>query len=138
MSEDDVRRTIRDAMSRLVGGKPLRSDGKLTVKSLAEEAGVKRWVLTHKYTDLQDEFRAIVDGIGREPEAVRNLREKLAERDRLVSRLRGEIKDLRNDRDQLERVINVLALESQQSIRRRGGLSLFGSLEMSGRGKNPA
>lgn len=114
MSDDEVRRTIRDAMDRLVDGKPLRSDGKLTVKSLAEEAGVKRWVLTHKFTDLQDEFRAMIDRVGAEPDLVRQLREKLQERDSLITGLRGEIRELKEDRAQLERVINVLALENVQ------------------------
>lgn len=114
MSDDEVRRTIRDAMDRLVDGKPLRSDGKLTVKSLAEEAGVKRWVLTHKFTDLQDEFRAMIDRVGAEPDLVRQLREKLQERDSLITGLRGEIRELKEDRAQLGRVINVLALENVQ------------------------
>lgn len=101
-------------MDRLVDGKPLRSDGKLTVKSLAEEAGVKRWVLTHKFTDLQDEFRAMIDRVGAEPDLVRQLREKLQERDSLITGLRGEIRELKEDRAQLGRVINVLALENVQ------------------------
>lgn len=54
---DRERRIIRDAL-RLLDGQPGRSDGELTAKSLSEEAGVKRWLLTHKHTDLQDEFRA--------------------------------------------------------------------------------
>ena len=54
--EDPERRLIRDAMTRLLDGDPIRSDGKLTVKSLAAEAGLKRWYLTHKHTDLRDEF----------------------------------------------------------------------------------
>ena len=44
------RQQIRDAMDRLIAGTALHSDGKLTVKSLAEEAQVKRWVLTHRHT----------------------------------------------------------------------------------------
>lgn len=123
MSDDDVRRAIRDAMVRLVEGKPLRSDGKLTVKTLAEEAGVKRWVLTHKHIDLQDEFRAMADGVGGEPAAVRSLREQVAERDQLISRLRSEIKELTNDRDQLERIINVMALEARQRAGEHAGIA---------------
>ena len=44
--QDKERRVIRDAMDRLLAGTPIRSDGKLTIKSLAAEAGVKRWLLT--------------------------------------------------------------------------------------------
>lgn len=114
MNDDELRRSIRDAMARLVEGRPIRSDGKLTVKSLAEEAGVKRWVLTHKHTDLQDEFRAMAASAGGEPDVVLELREQLAERDGVISRLRSEIRELTNDRNQLERVINILAVEPRK------------------------
>lgn len=112
MNDDELRRVIRDAMTRLVEGQPIRSDGKLTVKSLAEEAGVKRWVLTHKYTDLQDEFRAMADGVGGEPDVVLRFREQIAERDGVISRLRAEIHELTNDRNQLERIVNIIAVEA--------------------------
>ena len=62
-ADDDVRRAIRDAMDRLIAGEPLHSDGKLTIKSLAEEAQTKRWLLTHRHTDLQAEFRARIANI---------------------------------------------------------------------------
>jgi len=67
-ADGDVRRAIRDAMARLIDGKSLHSDGKLTVKSLAEEARVKRWLLTHRHTDLQDEFRARIANSNNEPQ----------------------------------------------------------------------
>ena len=56
----DERSEIEAAMDRLLNGTPLRSDGKLTIVSLAAEAGVKRHVLTHKHTDLKDLFNARV------------------------------------------------------------------------------
>lgn len=113
MTDETQRQTIRDAMTRLIEGKPLRSDGKLTIKSLADEAGVKRWLLTHKFTDLQDEFKVRVEATGSEPAVVVKLREQLKERDETIGRLRAEIRELSNDRRQLERVINVLSLEQQ-------------------------
>lgn len=113
MTDEVLRQIIRDAMIRLIVGKPIRSDGKLTVKSLAEEAGVKRWVLTHKFTDLQEEFKAKIEGLGGEPQEVLKLRRQLTERDEVISRLRLEIRVLTNDRQQLERVVNVLSLELQ-------------------------
>jgi hypothetical protein len=51
---------ITDAMIRLLVGTPLRSDGQLTIKSLAQEAGLKRNKLTHKHTGLKDLFYALV------------------------------------------------------------------------------
>ncbi|WP_190264459.1 hypothetical protein [Glutamicibacter nicotianae] len=113
MTDEVLRQIIRDAMIRLIAGKPLRSDGKLTVKSLAEEAGVKRWILTHKFTDLQEEFKAKIEGLGGEPQEVLKLRRQLTERDEVISRLRLEIRMLTNDRQRLERVVNVLSLELQ-------------------------
>lgn len=113
MTDETQRQTIRDATTRLIEGKPLRSDGKLTIKSLADEAGVKRWLLTHKFTDLQDEFKVRVEATGGEPAVVVKLREQLKERDETITRLRAEIRELTNDRQQLERVINVLSLEQQ-------------------------
>lgn len=46
---ESERQAIRDAMARLLDGQPIRSDGKLTIKSLADEAGLKRWLLTHRH-----------------------------------------------------------------------------------------
>lgn len=49
-------RAITDAMVRLLIGAPLHSDGKLTIVSLAAEAGLRRNKLTHKHTGLKDPF----------------------------------------------------------------------------------
>ncbi|WP_433611935.1 hypothetical protein [Prescottella agglutinans] len=57
-TDEDVRRAIRDAIDRLIAREPLYSDGKLTIKLLAKEAQIKRWLLTHRHTALQTEFRA--------------------------------------------------------------------------------
>jgi hypothetical protein len=56
----DERAAIEAAMNWLLDGIPLRSDGRLTIVSLAAEAGVKRHVLTHKHPDLKDRFYARV------------------------------------------------------------------------------
>lgn len=47
-------------MVRLLIGAPLHSDGKLTIVSLAAEAGLRRNKLTHKHTGLKDPFYALV------------------------------------------------------------------------------
>jgi hypothetical protein len=54
----DERAEIEAATDRLLDGIPLRSDGNLTIVSLAAETGVKRHVLTHEHTDLKDRFNA--------------------------------------------------------------------------------
>jgi AraC-like DNA-binding protein len=112
--EDAERRSIRDAMERLLEGSPLHSDGKLTVKSLADEAQVKRWLLTHRHTDLQDEFRAKVDQHGRVPEALQKLLdEKEALKDR-ITKLSADLAMERETVKRLERVVHVLTLEREQ------------------------
>ncbi|WP_234383301.1 hypothetical protein [Streptomyces dysideae] len=50
------RDAITAAIQRLLDGRPTRSTGALTTLQLAAEAGVKRWVLTHKHVDLKEEF----------------------------------------------------------------------------------
>lgn len=58
MSDDhEVRQQILEAMERLFLGKAERSTGALNIVQLAAEAGVKRWVLVNKHTDLRDEFK---------------------------------------------------------------------------------
>lgn len=122
MTEDEAeRRMIRDAMDRLIAGEPVRSDGKLTIKSLAEEAGVKRWLLTHRHTDLQGEFRDRVAAFGTEPEPVRKLKQQVGDLQQENERLRRDLRDARETCTLLERHIVVDALEqlhvSEQSSR---------------------
>lgn len=99
-------------MDRLIDGKALHSDGKLTVKSLAEEARVKRWLLTHRDTDLQDQFRAQIANTSVEPPAIRALQEEKAEAVKKVKVLTADVTALNATIHQLERIIQVLALEN--------------------------
>ena len=105
------RAAIRDAMTRLLDGAPIRSDGKLTIKSLADEAGVKRWLLTHRHTDLQAEFRARIDSHGRDPEPVQRLKQELQHLEQGNKRLREDLRRVRATVALLERHIAVDALE---------------------------
>lgn len=109
------RQQIRDAMNRLISGTALHSDGKLTIKSLAEEAQVKRWVLTHRHTDLQAEFRVrISDTNGSQPPVIRKLQDAHAEAEETVQKLRAEVVNLKATMRQYERVLQVLALENHE------------------------
>lgn len=107
------RDAIHAAMDRLLAGTPLRSDGALTVVSLAVEADVKRHVLTHRHVDLKDEFYARVRAASFVPESERKLREELAETKRRLSEANARIAQLESDREQFARVINVLTVENQ-------------------------
>ncbi len=119
--DEHVRRAIRAAMDRLIDGKALHSDGKLTVKSLAEEARVKRWLLTHRHTDLQDEFRARITNTSVEPPAIRALQEEKAEAANKVKALTADVTALTGTIHQLERIIQVLALENHDFRSVRAG-----------------
>lgn len=112
-TDDDVRRVIRDAMDRLISGEPLYSDGKLTIKSLAEEAQIKRWLLTHRHTDLQAEFRARIVNTDAPPALVA-LRDERDDAQRRIDELTAEVTALQETVHQLERIIQVLALENDQ------------------------
>lgn len=107
------RRAIRDAMARLLDGAPVRSDGKWTIKSLAEEAGVQRWILTHRHTDLQVEFRDRVAAHGTESEPVRLLKEQLASATQENKNLRAQLREARATISMLERQIVVETLEAE-------------------------
>lgn len=112
--DDGVRRAIREAMDRLIDGKTLYSDGKLTVKALAEEARIKRWLLTHRHTDLQDEFRARIANTDSEPPAIRALQAAKTKADKHVKELTADVTALKATIHQLERIIHVLALENDE------------------------
>jgi len=89
-NRDTERATIRAAMQRLLTGTPTRSTGALTVVQLAAEAGVKRWVLTHKHPDLRKEFedqRHTANGI---PAAFQNIQARATDLQTANQRLRNE------------------------------------------------
>ncbi|WP_030848727.1 hypothetical protein [Streptomyces griseus] len=122
MSQDRTaeRAGIRAATDRLLAGTPLRSDGALTVLSLAAEADVKRHVLTHRHTDLKDEFYARVRAQGQVPDSERKLRQELEKtKERLVEVLE-ENKQLKAEAEAFARIINVLELENDQLKGKKG------------------
>lgn len=109
---DELRRGIRDAMERLLQGKPIRSDGKLTIKSLAAEAGIKRWILTHKHTDLQQEFRDRSIRQGEAPDNQKELLAKLVSMKQQLEKYKERVSDLSEESNRLIRALQVLTLEN--------------------------
>jgi hypothetical protein len=101
-------------MDRLIEGKPLYSDGKLTVTALAEEARIKRWLLTHRHTDLQEEFRARIASADSEPPAIRALQAEKIDAEKRVKVLTADVTALTATIHQLERIVHVLALENDE------------------------
>lgn len=101
-------------MDRLLDGIPLRSDGKLTVVSLAAEAGVKRHALTHKHTDLKDRFYAPGQSPAICPASEMALREQNAELRRKLDDMRAERDEYKQAADPLARALNVLTAENDK------------------------
>jgi hypothetical protein len=113
MTSTRERDAIRAAMGRLLAGEPLHSDGALTVVSLAQEAQVKRHVLTHRHTDLKDEFYAKVRGQGHVPASELKLRENLAGTEARLVAANAEVAELNATVEQMARVINLLTMENE-------------------------
>lgn len=105
-------------MDRLLNGTPLRSDGRLTIVSLAAEAGVKRHALTHKHTDLKDLFNARVKAQHSVPASETALREQNQELRRKLDDTRAERDEYKQAADALARALNVLTTENDE-LRRR-------------------
>ncbi|MFT9479719.1 hypothetical protein [Streptomyces sp. Mo3] len=114
MSHDKERENIRAAMDRLLAGTPLRSDGALTIHAVAVEADVKRHVLTHRHTDLKDEFYARVRAQGQVPDSERKLREKLKKAEERLAEVIEENKRQQAEIEMFARVVNVLTVENDQ------------------------
>jgi len=132
MTPPDERQIIRDAMHRLLSGSPIRSSGALNVVSLAQEAGVKRYLLTHRHTDLRDEFYDRVRAQGTVPESEVSLRREVTDLKETVAQLRGRTAALTAEIAYLRRMNNVLAVEkaaieeSFRSVRTGQTTGIFG------------
>jgi hypothetical protein len=108
-------RAITDAMVRLLIGAPLHSDGKLTIVSLATEAGLRRNKLTHKHTGLKDLFYALVKARTPVPEALPgSARTRAAKQQQDLARVRAERDDLRGHAQLLARIVHVLEIENSK------------------------
>jgi hypothetical protein len=114
MTTDRQRSQIHAAMDRLLAGTPLRSDGALTVVSLAVEADVKRHVLTHRHTDLKDEFYARVRAQGRVPASEQELRDELKTTQQKLAEAREENRQLKKSVEAFARIVNVLTAENDR------------------------
>ena len=125
-SDEHERFLIRDAMTRLLEGDALYSDGKLTVKSLAIEARVKRWLLTHKHTDLREEFYERVRSQNATPTAMRELYEKLSRIEEERAQDRDALREVRAENELLARALAVLA--ARKGPDRRGERATHGTV----------
>jgi hypothetical protein len=105
---------ITQGMVRLLVGVPLHSDGQLTIKSLAQEAGLRRNKLTHKHTGLKDLFYALVRSQDHRPKIADSLH---VDNDLLRNKLtdlRGEHNNPKQRLATIARVVHVLEVENAQ------------------------
>ena len=106
-------------MDRLLTGQPLRTAGALTIVELAQEADVKRHLLTHRHTDLKDEFNARVRAQQHVPPQLAAARDR---NDLLQRRLDAALDDNRMLREQVHapaRQLNLLVAEIDTTQRLR-------------------
>jgi hypothetical protein len=101
-------------MQRLLDGQPLRSTGALTVLQLAAEAGVKRWVLTHKHRDLKDEFERRRDDANGIPAAFQPLHARARDAEAASGKLTAENRRLREQIEVYAQVIHELTVERER------------------------
>lgn len=123
------RDAIRAAMHRLLAGQPTNSTGALTVLQLAAEAGVKRWVLTHKHPDLRKEFEEQRDKVNGIPRAYQHLQARVVDLEADNTRLRTEKAELSKQVGTYAEVIYELTTElercrvaTQDNLRSLAGL----------------
>ena len=116
MTVDPTRNQIRAAMDRLLAGTPLRSDGALTIVTLAAEAGTKRHILTHRHTDLKEEFYARVRAQNRIPDSEKRLRDELDAAQRRLADVSEHCRQQQQTIEALARIVNVLTVENEQLI----------------------
>lgn len=113
------RDAIQAAMQRLLAGTPTRSTGALTVIQLAAEAGVKRWVLTHKHPDLRKEFEEARESVNGIPAAFQTLQAKVDDLEAANKRLRQHNSELTERNEIYAQVIHALTTEVAELRRDR-------------------
>jgi AcrR family transcriptional regulator len=108
---DSERQLIREAAQRLLAGTPARSDAKLTVATLAIEAGLSRQRLYEHHPDLIAEFKTAT-GRGPVPPNVEALQRQLADADSRIQQLEACNNQLRAQITTLCAVITELTHEA--------------------------
>ncbi|WP_327358070.1 hypothetical protein [Streptomyces sp. NBC_01304] len=110
-AETGERDAIRAAVDRLLDGTPLRSTGELTIVQLAAEAGIKRWLLTHKHRDLAEQFQARVRLLAQDPPPVAALKKKISELEEDNTRLKAADAERQTLTEFYAHIVNELSTE---------------------------
>ena len=111
------RHAIEAAITPLLDGTPLRSTGALSIVQLAVEADVKRWVLTHKHTDLAEQFTRRVRTQGKMPAAFQELDRRAKAAEAANDRLRQANNRLQKQVNIYAQVIHELTTERNRTSR---------------------
>ncbi|MEU9079107.1 hypothetical protein [Kitasatospora sp. NPDC048538] len=119
---DADRDAIRAAADRLLDGTPLRSTGELTVVQLAAEAGVKRWLLTHKHRDLAEQFQARARLLAGDPPPIAALKKKIGDLEDANAELRAADAERQALTEFYAHLINELSVELDRVTAERNDL----------------
>lgn len=106
------RERLRQAIARLLAGTPHRSNGALTVTTLAIEAGLPRHRLYEHHAELVSKFKTNT-GCGPVSPTIVGLRQQLADAHDHVQRLEAANTQLQDRITMLSGVITELAHEAQ-------------------------
>lgn len=110
-------RAIREAMLRLVKGKPRRSDGALTLIALAREAAVSRSTL-YRAIELRQEFERLVRKVKENGSDVRGLKAEIMVHKRALSEEKKrhfrEVSLLRNSLKTVAQQVQLLTLDNER------------------------
>jgi hypothetical protein len=108
---DDQRVHIALTIDQLIDG---RIPGPLTVVRLAEAAGVKRWILTHRHPDLMRDFQQRAADLNRDNPEILKLRQRVAQLDALNKQLRARVRELDDLAGRYAQVINEFTAQQTQ------------------------
>lgn len=110
---------LRAAADRLITGNPLRSSGKLTILDLASEAGVKRWILTHKHPELRQQYQAEFKNHGRISVPVQAAQARITELEESLAKVHADKRRLKVLVDTYAIIINQLTDDLAEAERQR-------------------
>jgi hypothetical protein len=108
----DERDRIKTAMDRILGGRPERSNGALTIVALATEAQVPRNALTQRHPNLKNAFYEQVRARGQTPDGEKRLRQQVRKLKELRAADAAEIAQLKADVEALVGALHQTTVEN--------------------------
>lgn len=102
---------LREAMSRLLGGRPLRTDGALTKKNLYLEAEVSRATMNRSIDVMKEWDVQVARALGEDPDA----KKPVTEESKLRRKLREANTTIRELRETIDGAASLIALLSEEN-----------------------